>query len=149
MDDVKQISGQIAIFERQAEILKRNIEMMQIHLQEILVARETIDGLKSAADDQEVLFPIGAGCYLFGKLTKNDEVIVNLGSNISAKEERKKGIASLDKRTEDIKKLISQTSTSFLEISKKIEELDQKGRDILKTQNTSQSAAKDISSKSV
>ncbi|MHC1609926.1 MAG: prefoldin subunit alpha [Candidatus Methanofastidiosia archaeon] len=134
MEDITQLSTQMAMLERQIEALNQNMKMMQSHLHELLVTKETLTNIKDAKTGQEVLFPIGGGCFAFGKIVQSNQVIVNIGSNIAVKESTDKGIVSVESRIEDIKKLMAQTSASYSEVKKRMEELDARGHKMMQQQ---------------
>ena len=130
-EDLRQISSQMAMLERQAEALKQNLDYLRSHLNDLLVAKETISSIKTAQSDQQMLFPIGGGCYAFGTLTDMEKVIVNIGSDIAVKENIDKSLELMDKRINEARELVNQTSSSYSEVQQRMQALDQRGRQLM------------------
>ncbi len=131
MEDVQQLSAQMAFIERQGEALKQNIEMLQAHLRELLVSKETIASLKDAADGQQVLFPIGGGCYVFASVEDKEKLIVSIGSNIARDATPEKALSVMDKRIEDTNKLLGDSTKAYRNLQMRMQELDQRGRELM------------------
>jgi prefoldin alpha subunit len=131
MDDIQQLSAQMALIERQGEALKQNIEMLQAHLRELLVAKETIASIKDAADGQQVLFPIGGGCYVFASVEDKEKLIVSIGSNIARDAPPEKALEVMEKRIEDTNKLLGDSTKAYRNLQMRMQDLDQRGRDLM------------------
>lgn len=131
MENVQQLSAQMALIERQGEALKQNIEMLQAHLRELMVAKETIANIKDASEGQQVLFPIGGGCYVFASVEDKDKLIVSIGSNIARDASPEKALSVMEKRIEDTNKLLGDSSSAYRNLQMRMQELDQKGREIM------------------
>jgi prefoldin alpha subunit len=121
----------MAMLERQGEALKQNLDYLRSHLNDLLVAKETISSIKKAHPDQQMLFPIGGGCYAFGTLTDMEKVIVNIGSDVAVKEDIDKSLELMDKRINEARELVNQTSSSYSEVQQRMQELDQRGRQLM------------------
>lgn len=131
MEDVQQLSAQMAFIERQGEALKQNIEMLQSHLRELLVSKDTIASLKDAVDGQQVLFPIGGGCYVFASVQDKEKLIVSIGSNIARDATPEKALSVMEKRIEDTNKLLGDSTKAYRNLQMRMQELDQRGREIM------------------
>ncbi|MCC7569130.1 MAG: prefoldin subunit alpha [Candidatus Methanofastidiosa archaeon] len=138
MEDVRQLSAQMALLERQGEALRQNIELLQAHLRELLVSKETIGNLRDAPDGQEFLCPIGGGCYVFANVSDHDKVIVNLGSNIAMDAEPDRALSVIDKRIEETNTLLSESSKAFSDVQQRMQDLDARGREIMQRSSAQQ-----------
>jgi len=134
MEDIREISNRIAMLERQAESLKMNINMLQSHIKELMVAKETIENIQKSDEGQEVLFPLGGGSFTYGKLTDNKNVIINIGANVVVKHNIENASALMDSRLTEMKELLNKTSSSYSEITNAMANLEQKGREIVQNQ---------------
>lgn len=134
MEDIRQISNRIAMLERQAESLKMNVNMLQTHIKELMVAKETIENIQKSEDGQEVLFPIGGGGFTYGKLTDNKNVIINIGSNVVVKHNIENASALMDTRLSEMKELLNKTSSSYSEVTNAMANLEKQGRDLVQQQ---------------
>jgi prefoldin alpha subunit len=136
MEDVRQLSSRMAILERQAEVLRSNIEMLQGHIRELLVAKETVGNIKDAKAGQEILISLGGGASTYGKLTENDRILVNIGSDIAVKRDVEGAIKLIDRRIDEVKELLERTSSSYSEVSNAMAQLEQKGRQLMQQQQS-------------
>ncbi|HOP08912.1 MAG TPA: prefoldin subunit alpha [Candidatus Methanofastidiosa archaeon] len=135
MEDVRQLSNRMAILERQADVLRSNIEMLQGHIRELLVAKETIGSIKDAEKDQDVLIPLGGGASAYGKLTQNDKILINIGVDIVVKRDIDGAISIIDKRIDEAKTLLERTSSSYGEVTNAMAQLEQRGRQLMEQQS--------------
>ncbi len=131
MEDVQQLSAQMAFIERQGDALKQNIEMLQSHLHELLVSKETITSLKDAEDGQQVLFPIGGGCYVFASVEDKEKLIVSIGSSIARDATPEKALLVIEKRIEDTNKLLGDSTKAYRNLQMRMQELDKRGREMM------------------
>jgi len=135
MEDVRQLSSRIAMLERQAEVLRQNMEMLQAHLRELMLSKETVESIKEAKEEQEILIPLGGGANTYGKLIDNKNILINIGSNIAVKKDVEGAIKLIEKRIDESKDLMNKTSVSYSEVSKTMAELEQKGRQMMQQQS--------------
>ena len=131
MEDARKLTSQMTYLEQQAESLKLNLDYLKSHLQELIVAKETMDNILKAEKGQEVLFPLGAGCFTSGHIDDVENVIIDIGSRVSVKQDVKKGISTMEKRIEEVRKIVSNTSAAYKNIREEMEMLESKAREIM------------------
>ncbi|OYT60507.1 prefoldin subunit alpha [Euryarchaeota archaeon ex4484_178] len=115
----------------QIENLQKQIDAIQLSIQEIIRAVETLEGYTKMEND-EILVPIGAGVFISAKIGEK-KGIMGIGNNLfvdlplekmieSLKERRKKYEELLSKLTMDMKKL----QENYAVLSEKVEKDYQK-----------------------
>jgi len=115
----------------QIENLQKQIDAIQLSIQEIIRAVETLEGYTKMEND-EILVPIGAGVFISAKIGEK-KGIMGIGNNLfvdlplekmieSLKERRKKYEELLSKLTMDMKKL----QENYAVLSDKVEKDYQK-----------------------
>ncbi len=115
----------------QIENLQKQIDAIQLSIQEIIRAVETLEGYTKMEND-EILVPIGAGVFISAKISEK-KGIMGIGNNLfvdlplekmieSLKERRKKYEELLSKLTMDMKKL----QENYAVLSEKVEKDYQK-----------------------
>ncbi len=86
----------------QLENLARQEEILQLSLEELLRARETVSRTKQAGKGAEVLVPVGAGAFLIMNVKEENKALVNIGTDIVLEESADKVIERLETRIKEI-----------------------------------------------
>ncbi len=76
--------------------------MLRATLEDVLRARETLARAAEAGVGAELLMPIGANSFVFGKLKDADRVIVGIGSDVAVDVPIPEAIERLDARAKAI-----------------------------------------------
>jgi prefoldin alpha subunit len=82
----------------QLESLQRQQEVLSLSLEELLRAKETITRYAQAGKGAEVLVPVGANAFLFGRVGDPDHAIVGIGSDLLVQEPIPRAIERLNAR---------------------------------------------------
>lgn len=86
----------------QMEALARQDEVLRATLEDVMRARETLARAAEAGVGAELLMPIGADSFVFGKLKDADRVIVGIGSDVAVDLPIPEAIERLDARAKAI-----------------------------------------------
>ena len=89
-------------YRAQLETLQRQQEVLALSLEELMRAKETMARYQKAGKGTEVLVPIGANAYLFGKVANADLAIIGLGSDLLVEESIPRAIERLDSRIKSL-----------------------------------------------
>jgi prefoldin alpha subunit len=130
MAEKKEISEKYIIYQllqKNLEALQQQKSMVESQQFEIETTLQGLNDLEKVKDDNEILIPFGSGCYVYGKITNKNEVIVNLGANVMAKkdlnyaklvvEEKKKELKNVEKELEnEINKVTEALNELAIEI---------------------------------
>ena len=130
-DELQKGIATLELLKVQLENLQKQIDAIQLSIQEIIRAVETLEGYTKMEND-EILVPIGAGVFISAKIGEK-KGIMSIGNNIfvdlplekmieSLKERRKKYEELLSKLTIDMKKL----QENYAVLSDKVEKDYQK-----------------------
>jgi len=130
-DELQKGIATLELLKVQIENLQKQIDAIQLSIQEIIRAVETLEGYTKMEND-EILVPIGAGVFISAKISEK-KGIMGIGNNLfvdlplekmieSLKERRKKYEELLSKLTMDMKKL----QENYAVLSEKIEKDYQK-----------------------
>ncbi|MCD6276330.1 MAG: prefoldin subunit alpha [Thermoplasmata archaeon] len=130
-DELQKGIATLELLKVQLENLQKQIDAIQLSIQEIIRAVETLKGYTKMEND-EILVPIGAGVFISAKIGEK-KGIMSIGNNIfvdlplekmieSLKERRKKYEELLSKLTIDMKKL----QENYAVLSDKVEKDYQK-----------------------
>lgn len=130
-DELQKGIATLELLKVQIENLQKQIDAIQLSIQEIIRAVETLEGYTKMEND-EILVPIGAGVFISAKIGEK-KGIMGIGNNLfvdlplekmieSLKERRKKYEELLSKLTIDMKKL----QENYAVLSDKVEKDYQK-----------------------
>ncbi len=124
----------------QYQELQQNLQMLEQYkqgvlsvLQEISSTQETLKELQKAKNDDEVLFPIGSGILVPGKLNNSKEALTSIGgktlvmktleesNNFLQKRrgEQEEILVNLDKQIQEHYSAVQKTMTEIQELQKK------------------------------
>lgn len=104
------------------EALKQQIQIVEQQLIELRSTMLSMEDLEKLKDDNEILVPIGGGCFSRGKISDNRKVIVNVGAGIF-----------LDNDMAIAKKLMDER---FREVEKAGMEIEEQMKNIVGQMNT-------------
>ncbi len=99
--ELRRAAASLELVRGQMEALARQAETLQLALEEILRARETLRHTHGAAG-REILVPIGANGFVFGQIKDADRVIVGIGSDVAIEETVSGAVARLEARSQAI-----------------------------------------------
>ena len=100
--ELRRAAASLELVRGQMEALGRQAETLQIALEEVLRARETLTHAHEAGAGREILVPIGANGFLFGQVKDADRVIVGIGSDVAIEQTVAGAIERLNGRSRAI-----------------------------------------------
>ncbi|HHT74449.1 MAG TPA: prefoldin subunit alpha [Methanomassiliicoccaceae archaeon] len=108
-DELRQAMSALEVYRIQLQSIAENMQLIQISLEELARARETLSQYKSAEIGSDILVPIGGNSFVFAKASDNTKAIVGIGSGISLEKSMEDAIKTMEERsnelTESIRKL--------------------------------------------
>jgi len=113
--------------QEQGQQLKEQLEAMH---QAVTQMNMTVGSLQSVEKQkkEDILIPLGSGCFLKGKSTDKEKVIIDLGPNVLAEKPIKEAVKLVTERKQGIEKQITI-------IEGQLKTLDSKAQAILKKSN--------------
>jgi prefoldin alpha subunit len=115
-DDIKNMAARYQEFQRQAETLKQQMNMVQASITSCDQTVVTINELKTASAGgrtAETMVPVGFGSFVHAEIKNADKVIVDLGAGFSAEETADEAIETLNRRKEQLTKIFEQMNASL------------------------------------
>jgi len=95
-------------YKNRVEALTRQAQVLRSTLDEVNMANTSIKALIDAKEGDEILVPIGASSFMNVKVTSNKNIVVGIGSGISA-----------EKTPEDASKFMEANAAELSEALKK------------------------------
>jgi len=115
-EDFRNLAARHQEFQRQAEGLRQQMNMVQTSITSCDQAVITINELKTASAEgrtAETMVPIGFGSFVHAEIKNAEKVIVDLGAGFSAEENADEAIETLNRRKEQLTKILEQMSASL------------------------------------
>ncbi len=120
--EVQALQAYLNEYGQQAEILSRQLELMERQRMESLAA---IDALKALMEQEEsvVLVPIGGGTTVRAKILDPDTVLVNVGADVVIPRTNQDAIGFLEDRIRELEALGKKISESLEQLRGQINEI--------------------------
>ncbi len=120
--EVQALQAYLNEYGQQAEILSRQLEMMNRQRLESLAA---IDALKALMEQQGsvVLVPIGGGTTVRAQIVDPDNVLVNVGADVVIRRNNQDAIEFLEDRIRELEALEKKISESLDQVRGQINEI--------------------------
>jgi prefoldin alpha subunit len=100
--ELRQAMSALEIFRAQLESIAENQQLIQMSLEELGRARETLNQYQKAADGDELLVPIGGNSFVFAKVASNAKAIVGIGTGVSVEKPMEDAIKTMDDRAKEL-----------------------------------------------
>jgi prefoldin alpha subunit len=107
-DELRQMLALMETYKNRVEALTRQAQVLRSTLDEVNMANTSIKALIDAKEGDEILVPIGASSFMNVKVTSNKNIVVGIGSGISA-----------EKTPEDASKFMEANAAELSEALKK------------------------------
>lgn len=92
------------ILSQRIEQLNEQAKLLEQRLMEIETTRQALDDLKKVKEGQEVLIPLGSGCYTHGR-TGEPGLLLELGAGVMVKGTLAEAVKAMNEKRAEIEKL--------------------------------------------
>lgn len=126
-EEIRNLAARHQEFQRQAEALRQEMGMVQASIASCDQAITTINELKAASEagrTAETMVPVGFGSYVYAEVKNPDKVVVNLGAGFSAEETAEAAIDTLNRRKEQLTKILEQMNASLTKLAQGMQSLE-------------------------
>jgi prefoldin alpha subunit len=105
------------------ESLKQQMELVEQQFIEVRSTMLSIDDLKKIGEKNEILIPLGSGCYGNGKVTDSGGVLVNVGAGIFMNKKSMDAESFLNERVKELENASNEIQAQMERIAKQMNEL--------------------------
>jgi prefoldin alpha subunit len=126
-EDIRNLAARYQEFQRQAEALRQEMGVVQASITSCDQTILTINELKVATAEgktAETMVPVGYGSFAHAEIKNADKIIVNLGSGFSAEKTADEAIDTLNRRKEQLTKLLEQMNASLTQFAQGMQALE-------------------------
>jgi prefoldin alpha subunit len=114
--DLQTLQMYLNEYGQQAEILTRQLEMLDQRRVESAAAVESLKSLSSEAETPVVLVPLGGGATVRAKVLDAEKVLVNFGADVVVQRTNAEATAFLEERITEIEALEKRVAGSLDQI---------------------------------
>ena len=123
--ELRQAMSALELFRAQLESIAENQQLIQISLEELGRARETLNQFQKAKEGDELLVPIGGNSFVFAKVATNAKAIVGIGTGISVEKSMDEAIRTMDDRSKELLDTMKKLNDRRLAIEEQANVLSQ------------------------
>ena len=123
--ELRQAMSTLEIFRAQLESIAQNQQLIQISLEELERAIETLNQYQRAKEGDELLVPIGGNSFVFAKVATNSKAIVGVGTGISVEKSMEEAIKTMDDRSKELFDTMSKLNERRMAIEEQANVLSQ------------------------
>jgi len=107
-------------YRAQLESLQRQQEVLSLSLEELMRAKETLSRYQKAGKEAEILVPVGANAFVFGKVADASRALIGIGSDVVLKEPIPKAVERLDGRIRNLQEAAGSLSQRVAELDARV-----------------------------
>lgn len=123
--ELRQAMSTLELFRAQLESIAENQQLIQISLEELGRARETLNQFQNAKEGDELLVPIGGNSFVFAKVATNAKAIVGIGTGISVEKSMDEAVKTMDDRSKELLDTMNKLNDRRLAIEEQANVLSQ------------------------
>ena len=141
-DVVRQLAAEIRLLEGSIGVLQSRLDIVRAAINEVTLAFNTLEGMKSVKEGEATLVPVGAGSYVRMQVADSKNLIMGIGAGVaiekdfgSSVEELKVRLHELEKARTSIQQQLDQTATRYQQDREALEDLLRRGTSKTQTAN--------------
>ena len=111
-------------YKQQIQLLSEELSTLSITAQALGSAKETIENLDKAKDNDEILVPLGAQVFAKASLSNVKEVLMNVGAGTVIKKDIASAVKSLGAQQKEVSDISNQLTAQLKELGERMEVLE-------------------------
>lgn len=100
--EIKQALATLEMYRAQAETLAEQQQLISFSLEEYSRARDTLGKWKEAAEDAELLVPVGGNSFVYARVADNKKALVGIGSGVTVERPLEDAVKTLEGRIKEL-----------------------------------------------
>jgi prefoldin alpha subunit len=100
--ELRQAMSTLEVFRAQMESIAQNQQLVQMSLEELGRAKETLAQYLKANQGDELLVPVGGNSFVFARVGDTTRAIVGIGTGISVERSMDEAIRTMDERAAEL-----------------------------------------------
>lgn len=107
--ELRQAMSALEMFRVQLESISGNQQLIQMSLEELARAKETLTKYQATTEGAELLMPIGGNSFVFATVASNKKALIGIGSGVT-----------IEKPIEEAAKMMEERARELSETAKKL-----------------------------
>ena len=103
-EEIQQSLIAYQLMQRQMEELKQQIVLVERKFLELEASKQAIGDVSKLKEGHEVLIPLGSESYTYAKITKLENILVDVGAGIFVNKGIESAAGLIDKKKEELEK---------------------------------------------
>ena len=125
-EELSQALRTLESYKVQMENFDQQFGFLSSTMKEHAQAKETMEGYKDLSEGQETLIPIGAGSFLFAKVSDPTKAMVGMGADMVVETTIDEAISKIDERIVEIEDAMKKVTDKYQDIAQKSADLTAK-----------------------
>lgn len=130
-EELRQLLAEVRLLEGSAQTLQLRLEIINSSLNEAMITKATLEGMKGKPPGTEILIPIGSGSFIRASLLDGERLIMGIGANVSMERSFDESISELSRRIEELEKARASVQEQLAQILIRAEQDRSRIREIL------------------
>lgn len=122
--NIQNLALQHRELQKRAQTIQQQTNMLQMSIEDCGRAITTLEDLQSFSKNPDTLVPIGAGSFVNANIANDNKVVVEVGAGISVEKDVDGAIITLNKRKEDLQKVLEQMNQNLAQINQRIQSIE-------------------------
>lgn len=123
--ELRQAMTALELFKAQLESIAENQQLIQLSLEELGRAHETLAQYRKATEGDELLVPIGGNSFVFAKVASNSKAIVGIGTGVSVEKSMDEAITTMDDRAKELMETMKKLTDRRMALEEQANQLSQ------------------------
>ncbi len=122
--NIQNLALQHRELQKRAQTIQQQTNMLQMSIDDCGRAITTLEDLQSFSKNPDTLVPIGAGSFVNANIANDNKVVVEVGAGISVEKDVDGAIITLNKRKDDLQKVLEQMNQNLAQINQRIQSIE-------------------------
>ncbi|MDR3282557.1 MAG: prefoldin subunit alpha [Candidatus Methanoplasma sp.] len=122
-DEFRRALAVLDSYNVQLDALTRQVEVLQLSLQETSRARESLKAIGAAKEGDEILVPVGTGSFVPVRVSGKKTAIVGIGNRISVEKDMDEAAEFIASRGNEISEALKKSVSALSEMEVAAERL--------------------------
>jgi len=124
-EEVRQALAALDMYRAQAETLAEQQQLVQVSIEEYARAKETLSKWKDAAEESEILVPVGGNSFVFAKVISNAKALVGIGTGLTIERPIEEALKTIDERVNELTTGLKKITDSRMMVESRAAQLTQ------------------------
>ena len=116
-EELQQRYIELQLLNQQIVQLQKQLTLIDQQAVELVELKSNLDEVVGIGAERDILFPIGAGVFLKGRLTNTKEALINVGNGVVLQKDIFNAKEIVSERIDELNKIIQQIESSLLQAS--------------------------------